>query len=198
MKFRQVKKYIIDKLVKELDPSLTYHGVHHSLDVLESALRIAKFEKITDDEEIFLLSTAALFHDVGFLKTYENHEEVSCEFAREILPLYDYSLAQIDKISELIMATMIPQSPKSHLGEILCDADLDYIGRDDFVPIGDTLFKELITFNKIQSEEQWNNIQISFIGKHKYFTSFSKKFRQPKKIENLEIIKEIVAGYDLS
>ena len=63
--------------------------------------------------------------------------------AREILPAYGLTRDQIDTICGMIMATRIPQSPSNQLERILCDADLDYLGRDDFYEIGGRLFEEL-------------------------------------------------------
>ena len=36
---------------------------------------------------------------------------------------------------ELREATKIPQTPLTKLEEIICDADLDYLGREDFFEI---------------------------------------------------------------
>ena len=83
------------------------------------------------------------------------------------------------------MATKIPQSPKNHLEEILADADLDYLGRDDFEKISERLFQELA----LNDRNEWNKIQISFFEKHNYFTDSAKRMRNEKKQENLEKIK---------
>ncbi|MDA0973125.1 MAG: hypothetical protein O2867_05255 [Bacteroidetes bacterium] len=41
------------------------------------------------------------------------------------------------------MATKVPQEPKDHLARILCDADLDYLGGDDYDEIAGGLYQEL-------------------------------------------------------
>ena len=71
------------------------------------------------------------------------------------------------------MATRIPQTPLTKLEEIICDADLDYLGRDDFHQIADSLKNELMAFGKIQSDKQWGEIQIPLLEKHSYFTELS-------------------------
>jgi uncharacterized protein len=195
MEFNAVKNFVVDKLKKELSPNLHYHSLSHTLDVIDSAERIAKSEGI-NKEEICLLKTACLFHDTGFLFVYQNHEEKSCKFANETLPKYGYTQNHIDKICEMIMATKIPQTPKSNLGEIICDADLDYLGRDDFDRIANNLYLELQAFNIIDSEEKWNMIQVGFIGNHSYFTETADKTRNKKKQENLEKIQAIVDSYN--
>ena len=131
MQVEAAGSFIIDKLDKELPPYLSYHNVSHTRQVLKRSLEIAASENITGDD-LDILSTAALFHDAGFIEKYTGHEEVSCQLAKQYLPQFDYSDPQIEIICELIMATKIPQTPKNHLAEILCDADLYYLGTDDY------------------------------------------------------------------
>ncbi|MBX9449989.1 MAG: phosphohydrolase [Taibaiella sp.] len=154
-----------------------------------SAVReIAEAEQVSG-EDLTLLTTAALFHDTGFLFGSKDHEARSCEIAQEYLPAYGYSQEQIDKIKGMIMATKIPQTPQNHLEEILADADLDYLGRDDFFTIGNRLYEELAMFGILNSERDWNLLQEKFLENHNYFTRTAIDKRSRKKEENLNIIK---------
>jgi len=194
MKYSAAKKFILEKLEKELSPELTYHGFHHTIDVLEVAAELCgHLDK--SRKETTLVKTAALFHDSGFTVSNVNHEETGCQIARDNLPKYGYSEEDIEQICGMIMATKIPQTPKTPLEEILADADLDYLGRDDFKPIGDTLFNELKTFNIIQTEEDWNRLQIRFLEGHGFFTSYNLKHRQPIKMDHLAELKKVVDAY---
>ena len=83
----------------------------------------------------------------------------------------------------------MPVTPKNKLEEIICDADLDYLGRDDFKSIGDLLYRELMESGAVQGLEQWNELQIRFLTNHQYYTSFSKANREEKKQENLKSLK---------
>lgn len=176
------------KLKKELPKHLFYHSIEHIKDVYDSAKAIAKSEKISKEDKDLLL-TAALFHDAGFIIDQKEHERLSSEIAEKHLPDYGYNPEQIKKIKGMIMATKIPQSPKNKLEEILCDADLDYLGRDDFFAIGDKLFSELSMYGIIDSENDWNKLQVTFLEKHHYFTPTSIKNRKAKKEEHLQLIK---------
>lgn len=194
MNYHAAKAFIVDKLNRELSPELTYHGIHHTFDVLEVAKQLCDLERVPVYESM-LLKTAVLFHDSGFIWTTVEHESRGCELAREVLPRYDYTPEEIEGICGMIMATKIPQSPQNKLEEIICDADLDYLGRDDFYSIGETLFEELKTLGVIQTEEEWNRIQVNFIGRHSYFTPTNKKRRAPKEKKYLQELKSIVAAY---
>lgn len=158
------------------------------MDVMQAAESIAGKEGINGNEKRLLL-TAALLHDTGFLNRREEHETMSCDIARKYLPAYDYKPAEIERICGIIMATRIPQSPQNRLEEILCDADLDYLGRDDFFILSHRLFTELQAACIIKDEAAWNREQADFIGEHKYFTETSIKLRQAKRDQYIKIIK---------
>jgi uncharacterized protein len=187
--FTRIKQPILSRLEKELDPRLGYHNISHTLDVLEQAERIAKQEGVTDKHDLLLLKTAAVFHDSGFLFAYKDHEEKGCEIASENLKEI-FNEADIKKISGMIMATKIPQTPHTLLEQIICDADLDYLGRNDFEPISRNLYKEFITFKIIPEDVTWDHIQIKFFEMHHYFTKTEIEKRNEIKMKHLAILKE--------
>jgi len=187
--FTSIKEPILSRLKNELDPRLGYHNIMHTLDVLEQAEVLAKQENVTDKHDLLLLKTAAVFHDSGFLFVYKGHEEKGCEIASESLRNV-LSEEDIKKVSGMIMATKIPQSPNTLLEQIICDADLDYLGRNDFEPISQTLHKEFIIFKIIPEDIIWDHIQIKFFESHHYFTGTSISKRNEKKLKHLDILKE--------
>ena len=193
MQFNKVKKFILDKLKKELPENLTYHSLGHIKDVYKAAEHFAELEKVKGDD-LTLLLTAVLFHDSGFLIQQKEHERVGCDIARENLPRFEYAPEQIEMICGMIMATQIPQTPHNKLEQIICDADLDYLGRDDFFTIGNKLFDELCMYGIINTELEWNKLQVRFLEKHHYFTPSAKKIRKAKKAENLALIKSKIKG----
>jgi uncharacterized protein len=190
-RYAAAKKLILAKLKADLPHSLYYHGLHHILDVLEAAERLGKLEKITD-HEMELLRLAALFHDSGYTISNNDHEVKGSDIAREALPQFGYSAGEIESICGMIMATKYPQEPKNHLEEILCDADLDYLGRDDFFEIGSTLYKELHEKGSLSGEEEWNKLQESFLASHSYFTRSANELRKAKKQAHLSRIRSVL------
>ena len=188
MEFEKVKKFILGKLKKELTKNLTYHSLGHIKDVYGAAEQLAKLEGIKG-EDLTLLLTAVLFHDSGFLISQKEHERLSCEIAAKHLPEYGYTPEQMTVIFGMIMATQIPQNPHNKLEQIICDADLDYLGREDFFTIGNKLFDELCMYGIIDSENEWNKLQVRFLEKHHYFTASAKKLRKDKKAANLLLVK---------
>jgi len=187
--FISIKEPILSRLKKELDPRLGYHNLAHTLDVLTQAQVIARNENLDDEHDLLLLKTAAVFHDSGFLLVYKNHEEKSCELATEYLNGI-FNNEDLKKIHGMIMATKIPQTPHNLLERIICDADLDYLGRDDFEPISRHLYNEFMTFKIIPEDCVWDHIQIKFFESHHYFTKTAIEKRNKIKLKHLAHLKE--------
>jgi len=190
--FEGAKKYILEKLKNELNPDLRYHSISHTIDVFNSATVLAALENV-NGRNLILLQTAALYHDSGLLIKYKGHEDISVLIVRKTLPKYGYKEDDIEIISEMIMSTKIPQSPLTHLDQILSDADLDYMGRDDFFMNAMRLKHEWMDNGIITSLKEWYIIQRDFLQKHNYFTTAAKKLRQEKKMIHLSQIKELLA-----
>jgi class 3 adenylate cyclase len=191
IQFTDLQEIILDKLEKELPQSLYYHNVKHTVDVVTQVELIGLGEGVTD-EDLLLLKTAALFHDIGHTISYDNHEYFSCLVAREILPEYYYTTSQIDTICELIIATKLPPKPQNKLEEIMCDADLDYLGRSDMIPVSNTLFLELKERSMIKSLNDWNTLQMKFISGHQYFTETARNLREVNKQMQIERIRNLI------
>lgn len=179
---------ILNKLKNELPANLFYHSIDHTLDVYHCAESIAKEERISDSD-LKLLLIAAIYHDAGYLEQNHNHEQISCEIARKYLPQFNYSQENIDLICGIIMATKIPQRPKNHLEEIICDADLNYLGRKDFFDIGENLYREMFAFGYIKNKVEWNRIQLDFMRQHHYFTTTVIKHNYSQKEKNIAIVQ---------
>jgi predicted metal-dependent HD superfamily phosphohydrolase len=174
---------------KNLEPKLTYHNLAHTKDVMKQVERIAIGEQIAEKNDILLLKVAALFHDSGFLETYKHHEEKSVEFMLRNLVEGDLTETEIDRVKGMIMATKIPQSPANALEQIICDADLDYLGRDDFEKIANGLKEEFLVYGVIKTEADWDPLQIKFFEMHSYFTQTCRNDRAPKKKVHLDQLK---------
>ncbi len=180
----KAKNYILKRMANELPKHCYYHSIEHTEDVLAAATELAALEGLTGDD-IKLLKTAATYHDSGFMVRGKDHEAESCKIARAILPEFDYTEKSIEIICGIIMATQIPQTPTTHLEKIICDADLDYLGRDDYEKISNLLIKEMRAERNI-TEKEWLEIQIRFLSFHNYQTASSQKKRSEKKLLNLQ------------
>ena len=189
--FHDLEDLVYYKLEKGLNPDIEYHNIKHTIDVVNEAEKIAISENVSE-EELHLIKTAALLHDIGFIIGYSDHEESSVKLAKEILPHFWYSPEQIKTISELIYVTKSPPRPENLLEKIMCDADLDYLGRPDFIHGSKRLFEEMFKFNMIKSEKEWNKVQVKFLEGHQYFTETARKNREINKNIQLEKLKALI------
>lgn len=187
-KFNVILKDVTQLLNNKLPKHLTYHSTEHTLYVLEKAIYIAEKEKVSKTD-LELIKIAALYHDIGFIQSHENHEKVGREIAKKQLKSYGYSNEDINSICGMIMATEIPQKPKTHLEAILADADLEYLATKHFEPVSELLYKELKYFNKDLTRAEWNQIQIDFISNHRYHTTYCKRYKSFRKWNNLKTLK---------
>jgi predicted metal-dependent HD superfamily phosphohydrolase len=188
MQFEKAGLFIMDKMRRELPVQMVYHDINHTIDVCKAAERIGREEKLTEPE-LDLLLTAAHYHDCGYINGVKDHEEASCYMAKQYLPGFGYSPGDIEVICGMIRATQIPQSPQNILERILADADLDYLGRDDFFKIGNQLYSELAAMGILKTADEWNRLQESFLESHHYFTHTAIQSRQSKKQQNLLAVK---------
>ena len=169
---------------QDLNPAYEYHNLRHTLDVIECSQNIGRAEGC-DEHELAILSVAALFHDSGFLYQRKNHEEYSIKIFLEAARNSLLSKRETDLICGCIKATRMPQKTSNKLEEILCDADLDYLGRDDFKIIGTALYREMVYCGEISSNEEWNQLQINFLSSFSFFTAYSLDKRYPILQKNL-------------
>jgi predicted metal-dependent HD superfamily phosphohydrolase len=192
MDFIGARDYLLKRLNTELKPTLYYHNIEHALDVHQAACQLIELEGINGHAKT-CIETAALFHDAGMIKQYANHEEASVIIVREVLPQFGYLPSSIDEISRLIMITKLPQNPMDLYEKIICDADLDYLGREDFLIHAFKLRVEWQINNiKTTTLREWFEIQVQFLGNHTYFTPSALLLRNEKKQSNLMEIKQFL------
>lgn len=191
IKFMDLEEEMLDYLQKHLPESLTYHNVKHTIDVITEVELIGWAEGVTE-EELLILKLAALFHDAGHSISYSNHEYHSTVMAREKMYSYDFPHEYIDQVCKLIMATQLPPKPTNILEKIMCDSDLDYLGRVDFIPVSNSLYAELKEQNMVSSFNDWNKRQVEFIKGHQYFTKTAIKLREVNKQKQIERLKRII------
>jgi len=159
--FERARQYALERLERELPPMLLYHSLAHTRDdVVPAAERLAALEEV-DGEALLLLRTAAFYHDLGHVE-------------------------HIQVISGLIMATKLPQSPRTLLEEIMADADLDVLGRDDFFTRNQDLRAERAALGVPTTDEEWYSGQLEFIQSHRYFTAAARTLRDARKKQNIE------------
>jgi uncharacterized protein len=187
------RQVALARLEKELPPELTYHNLRHTRDdVLPAAQRLAAMMGVGQDE-MRLLETAAVYHDTGYTIQRQEHERRGAEIAAQVLPGFGFTPAQIAAIQGMIMATQLPQSPRTPLEEILADADLDVLGREDFRTRNQDLRNELAASGTQIGDERWFASQLQMMQSHHYWTAAARSLRDEQKQKNIQAIQNLLA-----
>lgn len=192
--FEKIYSKVIGDLVRGLPYWLSYHDVNHTKYVLQKAEEIAKEENISG-RELLLVKIAALYHDTGFLEDRKDHEERSCKIFSVDFSESDLSLAEIELVCGLIMATRVPQQAETLLAKIVADADLEYLGTEHFESFSKHLYQEIFHFEPELTTRKWDELQIKFLTAHKYHTAYCKIHNEPVKQKNLELVKKRLMTY---
>jgi len=191
--YNKLRKRSWDLLNNGLPRELYYHSIRHTINALKNCEYYIRYFKI-DPYDAKLLRIGILLHDIGFTVSVEDHELKGAKIASKFMSECGFSEKDIHVVKGLIMATRVPQNPKNLLEQIICDVDLDYLGRKDFYKISDLLYRELLERSGYFDKTQWNRIQIEFLEKHYYHTEFAKKRRQGRKEDRIEELKHAVAS----
>lgn len=188
--YYKLRRRAFEILRTQLPKELYYHGINHTLNVLKTCNNYIKREEV-EKRNAKLLRIGVILHDIGFTVSKVEHEKTGKDLALDLMRAFEFSHMDIRIVQGLILATRIPQSPKNKLEKIICDCDLDYLGRSDFYPISDQLYKELKTGALVQTKSDWNKIQIKFLQNHRYHTDFAIKNRQPEKEKRIAELQQL-------
>ena len=172
------------KELLKLPKNIEYHGWMHTKTFFDCVCYLAELEEIQKNK-LILLKIAALYHDRGYIKKVEGHEKESARIAEEELSGLGYSEGQIKEIVCLILSTKIPTTPKDKLEMIMCDADLEALGRDYFPYVS-----ELLRMEAGKSKEEWKDIQIDYFKDYKYYTESARKLFNRQKQENFKNLQK--------
>ena len=194
MDYARVEKFILEMLKKKLSDKLYYHSVNHTCKTIKAAEEFSRAEGLPE-EEITILKTAALFHDSGYLRMPVDNERIGTEIARDILPNYGYTPEQIEKVCRLILATRMPQKPENLEEQIICDADLQYLGTEEYDKLSALLRKEMNLYNISFTDQDWLDFQINFLKSHHYFT---RSCRQSRDAVKAGCLKKLIEAKEYS
>lgn len=179
------KKYV-NKLLLPLEDHY-YHSYNHAVDVMERAKYLSQREWLSQDD-IEILAISWLFHDTGFIIQYDNNEQIWAKIAKNYLKSILYPDEKIKLIEKIILATdPAYKNPKNYYEEIIKDADMDNLWRDDFKDKNEKLKKEIEIIKKIKiNDPEWKHASIELLKEYEFNTNSQKNERNPKKGENLQ------------
>ena len=187
----ELKEKIFNDLSNILDENYSYHNLDHTKRVISAAVDIGSNYDLPEKDWRCLL-TACLLHDYGFIESHVEHEKISAKLSSQILPKYDFSETDIQIINSLIIVTKLEEKPKNLLESIIRDADLEYLGSEDFIKISPLLKKEWINCEVVKSDSEFYKIQYEFILNHSFYTDFMIKNSINQKKVNIDYAKSMI------
>ena len=180
-----VEEHITQFFKEKVPKKYVYHDLTHTQDVVRSCRQIGLAYGLPMDD-LEMLQIAAWFHDSGYEKGPENHEERSAEYAAQFLKNLDFAPEVIDVIKGCIKATKIPQRPVGLLQQIICDADLSHLGEKSYWMRTARVRQELIvTQNRLMTEDEWLDFELTFMLGHNYNTDVAKEMFQKRKAKHI-------------
>jgi len=190
--FDKAIDHAIDQLKTKLSSSLTYHNLWHTQhDVMPAAMRLAKYSSLSEDD-VQIVQVAAAYHDIGMTEVYDEHELAGARIVAQTLPTFGFCARQIEQIMGVILATRLPQNPKTFLQKILADADLDVLGRDDFLLRNEALYDETAVYRHAIPRPQWVQEQLLFLQHHTYFTEAAQTLRNSGKQKHIATLQSLI------
>ncbi|SNR54198.1 MULTISPECIES: Pycsar system effector family protein [Hymenobacter] len=171
---KQAKAHITALFEEKLPPGLVYHSLKHTATVVKEARALGEAAGLSEaDQEALVL--AAWFHDAGYVDVYDGHEYRSMERAEQWLSQQGYPAERIAVIKDTIRATHRNESRDTPLQQLLVDADMSNLGREDFLANAELLRAEWETMlGKTYTNVEWAESQLDFLIGSKYYTDAAK------------------------
>ena len=185
----QTQEYVIRLFQQYQTPAHVYHNLHHTKTVVLRANEIALNYSLTETE-LFIVASAAWFHDVGHLfGPAAGHEAKSVIAMRTYLQKQDIEPGILNAIEACILATKLPQYPKSLPEEIVCDADCYHLGTHEFYITNEQVKKEFELRNNL-IPVNWDESTLRLLEQHKYFTTYCKTLLEAGKQNNIHFLRK--------
>lgn len=190
---KEIEKYSSDLIKMKSSKNLVYHAIEHTWQIVKNAEIIGARENL-NEEEMSILLTSAWFHDTGYIKKYQGHEEESITLATNFLNSKNVDKDIIDLVSDCILATTLPQKPSNKIAEVLCDADMMHLGIENYFEIAEKLRQELKKsgIRKLKKFEFEKESAIVF-REHSYFTNYCQREITRTKEKNFTLLKDSIS-----
>jgi predicted metal-dependent HD superfamily phosphohydrolase len=170
-----------------------FHTLPHTEAVVAAVKDLSQYEDITDHEKRIVIA-AAWFHDLGYLKSLAEHENLSAFSSLIYLMRLGVQSEDIDQIEQCILATKLGREPRSILEKIIADADMWHLTTPEFLQWADKLRKEWNVMKGMRfTDKEWLENNIRFMNTVKFHTRHGKEVLAPRMEANIRLIEEMLA-----
>ncbi|HTN19096.1 MAG TPA: Pycsar system effector family protein [Pelobium sp.] len=190
----EIEQFIFKLFKKELSNYILYHNFAHTHQTVETVKEIADAYKLAQ-KDVENLIIAAWFHDSGYARDYQNHEEESIKIMKEYFG-DKLDEKRFKEIEQLILSTKFGQEQANLNEEIIHDADYVSMGKKSFSKRAELLRCEWEKLNnKIYNDLEWAQLQLDFLISKKFKTSIAtQKFGEGRE-KNIEKQRKLIEKY---
>lgn len=182
--------YTTSLFMIHMHPTLVYHNLNHTEEVVARVIEIARHYQLSNDET-FIVTAAAWFHDTGHLFVLEKHELKSAAIMRDYFAETEVPAGSLHLIENCILATRMPTHPQSLLESILCDADIYHLGTEAFFDADKKVQKELeLRTGKLFAN--WPQMSLAFLSSQRFYTDYCRQLLEKGRENNVEILKNML------
>lgn len=192
------EKFVTDLLTEKLSEDHRYHDLPHTLAVRDACIQIGNQMDLSKNE-LEILELASLLHDVGYAFTYQGHEAESLHTARNFLHSHGYPEHKLAKVLACIDVTYLSKEPSNTLEEVIKDADLSNLGRENYLELLANLRHEWAVFrHETYDDQEWIALNRKFLKDHQYYTSAARELFGDQKKANQKLLKKMEKKEEIS
>lgn len=183
----RVQEYVMQFFQAERERILPYHNELHALELVEAARQIGTHYQL-NEQELFVVTTAAWFHGLGYYAANSREpEKEAAALARSVLAETGVDATLTEQVAACVLATKLPQEPAGKPEQIICDAVLFDLGSEEFPEKSKLMRKEAVLIRQEEiGKEEWRQEMIQLLQSHHYHTDYCRVLLEAKKQENLK------------
>lgn len=174
MRLQDIEEFFLEKMEVELPESLSFHNHKYCIELLTQCELLLSSEKLSEEDRL-IVRTSALFDCLSYSKGYQERKNYTYQLSRELLPKYQYTEKQTEKINHLLGMPLFPPAARTMPEKILSDARLAFLGKDSFCDSAGNLYKELKFYDQISSRNEFDLNLSGLLSTFEFYTLTARK-----------------------
>lgn len=187
----QCAEYVLNLFNEKGDARLTFHNYQHTSEIVALIERIAhspipeQHSWSISKDSVEIAQLAAWFSNTGYLFDYNEPQDHSIKIAQQFLEKLTYDKVSMDKVVNCLLASASNRA-SSIEEQLLLDAINGYHYTSEYFSRHPLLRLEWeLLQNKQISTLDWNQIQLQYLLKTRFFTPYGKIHFEPVLANNI-------------
>lgn len=186
---RETALFVEEYMKARLPEQFVFHNYNRTAKVARICDTLSIQSDLKKSEKV-LLHLAALFIDIGYCHDSRNSATAGAQIARNYFSEKGLDETAVRVITESIEAIGYPQQPVSLVAQYLCDADMFYLGSNNFSLNSELLREETSRVARITfTDRDWIKEQLQVLEDHTYFTREARKLFKKRRRNNIILVQ---------